>query len=92
MSLEIQFKLAPAIIAGLNTKVSVADYRDVGAESQEIEMIMQVPGLNTWVRFDTYVSEEFPEVTAGCTANKWGNIYLPLTQFLKTNNIKWSEI
>ena len=92
MSLEIQFKLAPAIIAGLNTKVSVADYRDVGANTQETEMIMQIPSLTTWVRFNTYVSEEYPEVLAGCTANMWGNTYLPLTKFLKANNIKWREI
>lgn len=53
--------------------------------ADEGDLMFEVPGLECWV-VDSGSGDEVI-----VTANKWGRVYQPLTEWLKANSIDWTE-
>lgn len=104
MGLDVVFNRQQALDAGLVTKVvrngtdaDVAEARqdeergEIGAQPGYADwlasstLMVQVPGTNFWVPDDGI------EVQFVLRARKSTGVYLPLTQWLKSKGIAWSE-
>lgn len=97
MGLDIAFNKAAAIAAGLKlsksingTEQSIAIAKSCGDDPEylawlqkEIELV-HVPGTE-------FVTDNGGVDDIVIRANKWGQIYAPMTTWLKANNIEWSE-
>ena len=90
MGLDISFSLEKALEAGLETKVDLCDYRDMGEPEQTVELLLKVPNSGYWVGMFTCAQQD-GEVAVSVRANKWGETYGPLTSWLQSNNIAWEE-
>lgn len=53
---------------------------------QREDLYIQCPGRGVWLHSGRYDSD-----TICVTANRWGDSYAPLTKWLKSHNIEWSE-
>ena len=98
MGLDIAFNRKAAIKAGMvverqscGTEIEIADAkRNFPEDTEYIEYLKQtcevirVPG-------STLMENGGVDPDIVVRANKWGRNYEPLTQWLKANNIKWSE-
>lgn len=82
MGLDLAFNKDQFIIAG---GVIVTDTFTINAGEGYRASYCQVPKMEDWAECN-YDNEQ---VVA--RANKWGRNYEPLTNFLHTNGITWSE-
>jgi hypothetical protein len=78
MGLDVAFYRKQAISEGMKSKV------ERNGTDEDIDRFIRVPGMNHWVE-DVGVDQVIVR------ANKWGHTYEPLTNWLKVNNIGWSE-
>lgn len=95
MGLDISFNRAKALKAGLTLVTTVNDpdpsqsmakeYPDYLEWAAKTIECIRVPGADHMVENDGI--GEFIAVRA----NKWGNTYYPLTNWLKANDIIWDE-
>jgi hypothetical protein len=101
MGLDVRFSRKEAIAAG----IVIATMRNGSDEDIAIEQanpdcdpdylawlmhsdeVIQVPGTQSFVDSNSCPEEEDIYVRA----NKWGNVYTPLTKWLAANNIAWEE-
>lgn len=106
MGMDVAFNRGQALAAGLVTRTErrgtdqqirmakhVIERGDVDQPDQdyldyleEITTDIQVPDAGHWVE-DDGAGEHIV-----VRANKWGRTYAPLTQWLRANNISWTEI
>ena len=96
MGLDIAFNREKALAAGLvlskmanGTEDSIAHAQtcedtDYLEWLQREEEVVHVPGTNMVV-----VNDGVDSIVI--RANKWGQIYEPMTTWLKANNIEWTE-
>ena len=101
MGLDITFDYQPAVDAGIELRVEpngtaaeIVEAKESGqldyaAWLEREELLMKVPERGVWIVADEYLSET--EHTLTVRANKWGESYEPLTNFLKANGIEWEE-
>lgn len=96
MGLDLMFNLKEAIDAGLETKVVVDDYREYGAKEQEVIILMKVPnrlhGKEPVFIELTPITQKDGTVEASVCANRWGQSYQFVTDFLITNEIEFVEV
>lgn len=99
MGLDIAFDRKKAVAAGISMKmIPNGDAESIArAEADECpdpdyiawlkaeELCVQVPGMEGWVSDDGVGTEIVVR------ANKWGQVYGPLTAWLRANNIQWDE-
>lgn len=85
MGLDVNFRLKPALDAGLRTRVVVEDYDN----EQMIITLLKVPGYAHWSA--AYMAVDDGIAMATVRANKWGSTYDPLTKFLAKHDIEWGE-
>ena len=90
MGLDISFPLKEAIDAGLEPGLGVSDFRDQGAEKQELELLGRLPNTSYWFEL-TVLTNRAGIVNAFVRANHWGPLFEPLTAFLNEHNIPWEE-
>lgn len=93
MGLDVYFNKAKALAAGMvisevtngNPDEATSDDEDYNKWILSKTTVTQVPGtdylVNVWVG----------DKDLSIRANRWGNTYAPLTQWLKDNNITWVE-
>ena len=99
MGLDIAFNRKQAIEAGLvltkernGTDDAIARAKELGDTEylkylNGVSECVKVPGANHLV----YSGGSTDDIDIIVRANKWGRTYAPLTQWLKANNIEWSE-
>jgi hypothetical protein len=105
MGLDIKFNLELAKQAGLtvSTEVIGTDEEILAADTMftgeptnaNKEHLEWLKSIEIYGRLPNYPSafdvDDSVEGYAIVRANKWGNLYAPLTEFLKNNNITWEE-
>lgn len=99
MGLDISFNREQAIAAGLQLNMLARSTEEEIAEAlqgpyaedkdyiqylQRVEEVVHIPGTE-------YVAENGGVDTIVIRANKWGSIYGPITSWLRSHNIEWSE-
>lgn len=94
MGMEVQFDLKPAVEAGLVIRLGVVAYETESV--QTLEYLMEVPGrhaivVNASVWTDDITDPTRNTVRCSVTANKWGQTYKPLTEWLGEHDIEWQE-
>lgn len=92
MGLDVAFDRQQAIAAGMEFETipndgtySEGDDPDYIAWCKASTDCIKIPGT------ELYASDDGFEDHIAVRANKWGRIYEPLTDWLKANNIEWSE-
>lgn len=99
MGLDIAFNKAAALAAGIQTSAvrngtdeDIAQAKAEGADAGYVEWLAEVVEVihvpDTDLQVHAYSSAEDFFVRA----NKWGMVYAPLTQWLKSHGIAWSEL
>lgn len=99
MGLDLQFNRTAALAAGLQLSVlrngSDACIFMAKQDNEAPEYIawletysecVEVPDLGVFVTNDGW------DDTISIRANQWGRVYAPMTNWLKANNIEWSEV
>ncbi len=81
MGLDISFELNKALEAGLQLENM--------EEDDNYELYMQVPGRGVYI--NAYLSVFNETINIQVRANRWGDSYAPLTEWLKEHNIEWDE-
>jgi len=90
MGLDIKFRLGDVTdMCDVETKVFVEDFRDEGAEEQNLCYVIRMPNMNGWVDFHPFLHNG--EFYATVRANRWGDNYGPITEYLRTRGIDWEE-
>lgn len=84
MGLDVSFSTKEALAKGLEIRVGYNDWSSIG-EKDELCNVLHVPGTDITVDASVYVDN------ICVRANKWGRVYAPLTEWLKANDIPWSE-
>jgi hypothetical protein len=99
MGLDIAFDREKALAAGMQTRMATNGSPEAIAQAQdnwdedpdynrwleEVVEIIRVPGMMYWVTNDGLDGDVVVR------ANHWGPTYKPLTDWLKENQIEWSE-
>ena len=93
MGLDIAFNRQQAVEAGLIIEMiaregnySEDDDPEYIEWCKSVVECIQIPNRDHFVENDSA-----DELSIVVRANKWGHSYDPLTTWLKSNNIKWSE-
>lgn len=79
MGLDVAFNRKAALKAGLVIEIVWSEY------AEDEEEIVAVPGC------EHFVSNDGAGDNIVVRANKWGNTYAPLTEWLTEHSIPWSE-
>jgi len=97
MGLDVTFPLKELLDnIDVETRVDVIDYRDVGDDTQHLQMLLRIPGMpveggmKVWVQMYTFTGAD-GDLYASVRANPWGRVYKPLTDFLSNHEIEWRE-
>lgn len=104
MGLDISFNKEQAVKAGMElrtkrvgTNSQIAKARELGdGHSDYLNHLLEDVTL---ARISEYVylfavtegTDQDDNIILFARANKWGNLYVPLTDFLHSNNIEWDE-
>lgn len=91
MGLDVSFSTKEALAKGLEIRVGYNDWSELRADGYDdaqdsLCYAMKVPNtVNLLVYVDVQLESIFVRT------NKWGDVYAPLTEWLKANDIPWSE-
>lgn len=99
MGLDLYFSKQKALEAGLQLVIETnGTAEDIARAEQDSDID---PEYLKWLKEDVQViavpNSEYRVVADACgegfvvRANKWGNVYAPLTAWLQANNIPWDE-
>lgn len=104
MGLDISFNKEQAVKAGMElstkrigTNVQIYKARKLeDGNSDYLKYLLEEETLASFAEYDHFFAVSEGTDQDGNTilfagANLWGNLYEPLTTFLRTNNIEWGE-
>lgn len=98
MGLDIAFDRAAALAAGLQTSrarngtdIDIAEAKAAEDDPAYIEYLEREEEHIHVPYTGKHVTNDGVDPHIVVRANKWGQVYGPLTTWLKANNIEWSE-
>ena len=103
MGLDVSFSKEKAVAAGLHLYIGepngdameIRNAKDRGSYDfanwlEARPLLLYVPTAAHTVEYNEYVDDD-SNTSLFVRANRWGNTYYPLTNWLIANNIEWDE-